>query len=167
MSIELVMPSNHLILCHPLLHLPSIFPSIRVFSSELAIRIRWLKYWSLSFSINPSSEYSRLISFRIKWFHLLAIQGTLKSTETLCWMVIPSNHFILSSPSPPTFILSQHLYLGCNKDNIIYFVLTLAGTSVGSRVPLTGPTQINFDFQKNTPCELVRTLYGLPRWHWG
>ena len=73
----------------------------------------------------------------------------------------------LSSPSPPTFNLSQHLYLGCNKDYIIYFVLTLAGTLVGSCVPLTGPTQINFDFQENTRCELVRTLYGLPRWHWG
>ena len=75
----------------------------------------------------------------------------------------------LSSPSPPTFNLSQHLYLGCNKDYIIYFVLTLAGTSAGScwlqLAPLTGPTQINFDFQKNTPCELLRTLYGLPRWH--
>ena len=97
-SIKSVIPSNHLILCCPLLLLPSIFPRVRVFSSELAIRIRWLKYWSLSFSINPSSEYSRLISFRIKWFHLLAIQGTLKSTETLCWMVIPSNHLILSCP---------------------------------------------------------------------
>ena len=74
---------NHLIPCCPLLPLPSIFPSIRVFSSESAIRIRWLKYWSLSFSISPSSEYSRLISFRTKWFHLLTIQGTLKRIETL------------------------------------------------------------------------------------
>ena len=77
MSIELVMPSNHLILCHPLLLLPSIFPSIRVFSNELALCIRWLKYWS--FSISPSSEYSGLISHRIDWFDLLAVQGTLKS----------------------------------------------------------------------------------------
>ena len=79
MSIELVMPSNHLILCHPLLLLPSIFPSIRVFSNESALRIRWPKYWSLSFSISPSNEYSGLISFRIDWFDLLAVQGTLKS----------------------------------------------------------------------------------------
>ena len=77
MSIELVMPSNHLILCRPLLLLPSIFPSIRVFSNELALLIRWPKYWS--FSISPSSEYSRLISFRIDWLDLLAVQGTLKS----------------------------------------------------------------------------------------
>ena len=72
------MPSSHLILCRPLL-LPSIFPSIRVFSKELALRIRWPKYWSFSFSIHPSNEYSGLISFRIDWFDLLAVQGTLKS----------------------------------------------------------------------------------------
>ena len=77
MSIELVMPSNHLILCHPLLLLPSVFPSIRVFSNELALHIRWVKYWS--FSISPSNEYSELISFRIDWFDLLAVQGILKS----------------------------------------------------------------------------------------
>ena len=79
MSTELVMPSNHLVLCHPLLLLPSIFPSIRVFSSESVLCIRWPKYWSFSFSIRPSNEYSGLISFRIHWFDLLAVQGTLKS----------------------------------------------------------------------------------------
>ena len=79
MSVESVMPSNHLILCWPLLFLPSIFPSIRVFSSELALRIRWPKYWSFSFSVSPSNEYSELISFRIDWFDLLTVQGTLKS----------------------------------------------------------------------------------------
>ena len=79
MPIELVMPSNNLNLCHPLLLLPSIFLSIRVFSSESALRIRWPKYWSFSFSISPSSEYSGLITFRMDWFDLLAVQGTLKS----------------------------------------------------------------------------------------
>ena len=79
MSIELVMPSSHLILCHPLLLPPWIFPSIRVFSIELALCISWQKYWSFSFSISPSSEYSRLNSFRIDWLELLAVQGTLKS----------------------------------------------------------------------------------------
>ena len=79
MSIELVMPSNHLILCHPLLLLPSIFPSIRVFSDESALHIRWPKYWSFSFSISLSNEYSGLISFRMDWLDLLAVQGTLKS----------------------------------------------------------------------------------------
>ena len=79
MSIESVMPSNHLILCSPLLLLPSIFPSIRVFSNESFLCIRWPKYWSFSFSISPSNEYSELISFRMDWFDLLAVQGTLKS----------------------------------------------------------------------------------------
>ena len=78
MSIESVMPSNHLILCCPLLLLPSILPSIRVFSKE-SVLIRWPKYWSFSFSISPSNEHSGLISFRIGWFDLLAVQGTLKS----------------------------------------------------------------------------------------
>ena len=79
MSIESVMPSNHLILCHPLLLLPSIFPSIRVFSNESAVCIRWPKYWSFSFSISPSNEHPELISFRMDWLDLLTVQGTLKS----------------------------------------------------------------------------------------
>ena len=78
-SIESVMPSNHLILCRPLLLLPSIFPSIRVFSNESVLCIRWPKYWSFSFSISPSNEYSGLISFRMDWLALLEVQGTLKS----------------------------------------------------------------------------------------
>ena len=91
MSIELVMPSNQLILCYPLLLLPSIFPSIRVFSDESVLHIRWLKYWSFSFSISPSHEYSGLISFRMDWLDLLAVQGTLKSllqhhsSESILW----------------------------------------------------------------------------------
>ena len=79
MSIELVMPSNHLILCHPLLLLPSIFPSIRVFSNESVLHIRWPKYWNFSFSIRPSKEYLGLIPFKIYWFDLLAVQRILKS----------------------------------------------------------------------------------------
>ena len=79
MSVDSVMPSNHLILCCPLLLLPSIFPSIRVFSNESAFQIRWPKYWSFSFSPSPFNEYSGLLPFRLDWFDLLAIQGTLKS----------------------------------------------------------------------------------------
>ena len=79
MSIESVMPSNHLILCHPLLLPPSILPSIKVFSNESVLPIRWPKYWSLGFSISPSNEYSELFSFRMDWLDLLAVQGTLKS----------------------------------------------------------------------------------------
>ena len=82
MPIELVMPSNHLILCYPLLLLPSIFPSIRVFSSDSVLCISWSKYWSFSFSISPSSEYSGLISFRIDWLDLLAVQKTQESSPT-------------------------------------------------------------------------------------
>ena len=79
MSLQSVMPSNHLILCHPFLLLPSIFPNIKVFSNESVLCIRWPKYWSLQFSIGSSNEYLGLISFRIDWFDVLAVQGTLKS----------------------------------------------------------------------------------------
>ena len=84
MSIESVIPSNYLIFCSPLLHQPPIFPSIRVFSSESVLCIRWPKYWSFSFSISPFREYSGLISFRTEWFYLLAVQGTLKSLLQHC-----------------------------------------------------------------------------------
>ena len=83
MSVELVMPSNHLILCHPLLFLPSIFPRIKVFSNESVICIRWPKYWNFSFSISPSNEFLGLISIRTDWLDLLAVQGTLKSLTQL------------------------------------------------------------------------------------
>ena len=79
MSIESVMPSNHLILCRPLLHLPSIFPSNRVFSNESVLHIKWPKYWSFTFSISPSNEHPGLISFRMDWLDLLAVQGTVKN----------------------------------------------------------------------------------------
>ena len=95
MSIESMMPSNHLILCHPLLLPPSIFPSIRVFSSESALRIRWPKYWSFSFSISPSNEYSGLITFRIDWFDLLAVQRTRVFSNTTA-----QNHNIFSVQLP-------------------------------------------------------------------
>ena len=93
MSIEAVMPSNHLILCRPLLLLPSVFPSIRVSSNESALRIRWPNYWSFSFSISPSNEHPGLISFRMDWLDLLAVQGTLKSL--LQHQLIESNQFVM------------------------------------------------------------------------
>ena len=95
-SIESIMPSNHLILCHPLLPLLSIFPSIRVFYSELALYIRWPKYWSFSFSISPSNEYSELVSFRIDWFYLLAVQGTLKVFSST---TVQKHQFFSAQPS--------------------------------------------------------------------
>ena len=100
MSTESVMPSSHLILCHPLLFLPSVFPRIRVFSNELALRIRWPKYWS--FSISPSNEYSKLISFRIDWFDLLAIQGTRVFSNT----TVQKHQFFSTQPS---FWSSSHI----------------------------------------------------------
>ena len=96
MSIKLVMPSNHLILCCPLLLPPSIFPSIRVFSNESVLRIRWPNYWSFSFSISPSNEYSELISFRIDWFDLFSDQGTLKSLlqhHNFCFIDLQVYHY--------------------------------------------------------------------------
>ena len=107
MSIESVMPSNHLILCHPLLLLPSIFPSIRVFSKESVLHIRWPKYWNFSFSISPSNEYSGLISYRIDWFDILAVQGTLESSPTPQFKSI--NSLALSFLYSPT-LTSIHDY---------------------------------------------------------
>ena len=102
MSIESVMPSNHLILCCPLLLLPSVFPSIRVFSNELAVCIRWPKYSGYSFGMSPSSKHSGLISFRIDWFDLLAVQGTLKSSPAPQFRSI--NSLALSILSGPTLM---------------------------------------------------------------
>jgi len=104
MFIELVMLSNHLILCHPLRFLPSIFPSIRVFSSVSALRIRWPKYWSFNFIISPSNEYSGLISFRIDWFDLFAVQGTLKNLlqyHSLKVSILWCSAFFIVQLSPP------------------------------------------------------------------
>ena len=121
MSIESVMPSNHLILCHLLLFLPSIFPSIRVFSSELALRIRWPKYWSFSFSISPSSEYSGPISFRIHWFDILTVQGTLKSLlqhHSLKASILQCSAFFMVQLSHPymttgkTIALTRRTFVG-------------------------------------------------------
>jgi len=110
MSIESVMSSNRLILCRPLLLLPSIFPSIRIISNESALRIRWLKYWSFSFNISPSNEHSRLISFRMGWFDLLVLQGTLKS--------LLQNHSLKTSiPLHSAFFIVQlsHPYMATGK----------------------------------------------------
>ena len=121
MSIELVMPSNHLILCHSLLLLPSIFPSIRVFLNESALRMRWPKYWSFSFSISPSSEYPGPISFRMDWLDLLAVQGTLKSLlqhhsskasilQLSAFFIVQLSH--LYSPTLTTKVLTRRTIVG-------------------------------------------------------
>ena len=121
MSTESVMPTNHLILCHPLLLSPSVFPSIRVFSNESALHIRWPKYWSFSFNISPSNEHSGLISFRMDWLDLLAVQGTLKSllqhhsSKTL--ILWPSAFFIVQLSHPymttgKTIALTRRTFVG-------------------------------------------------------
>ena len=114
MSIELMMPSNHLILCHCFLILPSIFPAIRVFSSESVLCIRWPKYWSFSFSINPSNEYSGLIVFRIDWFYLLVVQGTLNS-------LVQGHSLNASILQCSTFFILQllHLYMTTGKTIVL------------------------------------------------
>ena len=121
MSIESVMPSNHFILCHPLLFPPSIFPSIRVFSNESVLCIRWPKYWRFSFNISPSNEYSELISFRMDWLNLLAVQGTLKcllqhhsSKASILWR---SAFFIVQLSHPymttgKTIALTRQTFVG-------------------------------------------------------
>ena len=119
MSVESVMPSNHLVLCHPLL-LPSVFPTIRAFSNELALCIRWPKYWSLSFSISPSNEYSRLISFRIDWLALLAVQGTLKSLQH------HSSKASILQPSAFFMVQLSHPYMTAGK-NIALTIQTFVG----------------------------------------
>ena len=119
MSVESVMPSNHLVLCHPLL-LPSVFPTIRAFSNELALCIRWPKYWSLSFSISPSNEYSRLISFRIDWLDLLAVQGTLKSLQH------HSSKASILQPSAFFMVQLSHPYMTAGK-NIALTIQTFVG----------------------------------------
>ena len=118
MSIESVMPSNHLILYHPLLLLPSIFPSIRVFTNDSALRIRWPKYWSFSFSLSPSNEYPGLVSFRVDCLDLLAVQGTLKSLlqhhRSILWCLV---FFIVQLSHPyvttgKTIILTRWIFVG-------------------------------------------------------
>ena len=127
MSIESVMPSNHLILWHPLLLLPSVFPSIRVFSNESALRIRWPKYWSPSFSISPSNEHPGLISFRMDWLDLLAVQGTLKNLlqhhsskasilQCSAFFILQLSHPYMTTGKTIAFCGLEEKYLGRPSD---------------------------------------------------
>ena len=117
MFTELVMPSNHFILCHPLLLPPSIFPSIRVFSNESVLRIRWPKFWSFSFNISPYNEYSGLISFRMDWFDLLTVQGTLKSL-----LQHHSSKASILQHSAFFIVQLSHLYMTTGKTIALTFV---------------------------------------------
>ena len=153
MSTELVMLSNHLILCCPLLLLPSIFPSIKVFSNDLALHIRWPKYWSFSFSISPSNEYSGLISFRIDWFGLLAAQGTLKSS--------PATQFESISSS------ALSVFLWSNSHQLLYHLvnncwLPDAHSSAYSPSETTHPSRttpwLSWDLPRHSPNKMVSVL---------
>ena len=134
MSMDSVMPSNHLILCHPLLLLPSIFPSIMVFSNESVLCIKWPKYWS--FSISPSNEYSGLISFRIDWFDLLAVQGTLKSLLQHCSSkasILWHSAFFTVQLSHPYMTNGKAIALTitglCQRSNVSAFLISCLGLS--------------------------------------
>ena len=139
MSIESVMPSNHLILCRPLLLLPSISPSIRVFSNESALRVRWPKYWSLSFNISPSNEHPGLISFRMDWLDLLAVQGTLKSLLHHCpkASILQCSAFIVVQLSHPylttgkTIALTRQTFV----DNVMSLLFNMLSRLVITLLP--------------------------------
>ena len=134
MSVESVMPSNHLILCHPLLLLPSIFPSIRVFTSELALFVRWPKYWHFNFSISPSNEYSGLTSFRIDWFDLLAVQGTLKSSPT------PESKASILWCSAFFMVQLSHPYMNTGKIIVIFAFANFPGVNSPTKADFKIPT---------------------------
>ena len=164
LSIEMVMPSNHFILCHPLLVLPSIFPSIRVFSSESVLCIRWPRYWSFSFSVSPSNEYSGLISFRIDWFDLLAAQDTLKS--------LLQHHSSKASIQCSAFFMVQlsHPYMTTGKiialtmtfvSKLIYLLFNMLSKLVIAFLQrsnclliswLQSPSAVIFEDQENKVC---------------
>ena len=135
LSIELMMPANYLILCHPLLLLASIFPSIRVFSNESALHIRWPKYWSFSFSISPSNEYLVMIFFRIDWFDLLAVQGTLKSLlqhHSSKAPILCSAFFMVQLAHPYMNTRENHSFdykALCWKSNVSTFLVCCLGWS--------------------------------------
>ena len=140
------MPSNHLILCRPLLLLPSVFPTIRVFSNESVLHIRWPKYWSLSFSINPSNEYSGLISFRMDWLDLLAVQGTLKSLlqhHNLKTSVLQHSAFFMVQLSHPHMTTGKTIALTAAAAKLLHSCPTLCNPIDGSPPgsPITGTLQ--------------------------
>ena len=157
MFIELVMASNHLILCHPLLLLPSIFPSIKVFSNESALSTRWPKYWCFSFSISASSEYSGLISFRIDWFYLLAVQGTLKVFSRASLKASILSAFFQKAERSSAFFMVQlsHPYMTTGK-NIALTILTFVGRVIALLFNMLSRIVIAFLSRSN--CLLISRL---------
>jgi len=183
MSIKLVMPSNHLILCHPLLLLPSIFPSTRVFSSESVLHIRWPKYWSFSFSISPSNKYSGLISFKTDWLDLLAVQGTLKSLlqhysskasilrHSACFMVQLSHPYMTIGK---TIALTRRIFVGKVMSLLLNMLASLTITFLPrskhlliswmqspSAVILEPPKIESLTVSIISPCDICHEVMGL------
>ena len=147
MSIESVMPSKHLILCHPLLLLPSVFPSIRVFSNESVLCIRWPQYWSFSFNISPSNEYSELISFRMDWLDLLAVQGTLKSLlqhHSSKASIIQRSAFFIVQLSHPYMTTGKTIAL--TRQTFVGKVMSLPFNMVSRLVITSSKEQVSFNF---------------------
>ena len=160
MSIESVMPSNHLILCCPLLLLPSIFPSIRVFSNESVLHISWSKYWSFSFTISPSNEYSGLISFRMDWLDFLAVQGTLKtllqhhsSTASILWrsafFTVQLSHPYMTTGK--TIALTRRTFVG----KVMSLLFNVLSKLVITFLPTGGASGKNKQTKKHT-CQCRR-----------
>ena len=148
MYIESVMPSIHLIFCHPLLFLPSIFPSIRVFSNESVIRIRWPKYWSLSFNISPSNEQPGLISFRMDWLDLLAVQGTLKSLlqhHSSKASILQRSAFFIVQLSHPHMTTGKTIALSKNKSD-----KTKTSRKIPSQTQLSDWTELNCSLEEKS-----------------
>ena len=182
MSIESVIPSNHLILCRPLLLLPSVFSSIRVFSNESALHIRWPKYWSFSFNISPSNEYSGLTSFRMDWLDLLAIQGTLKSLlqhhSSKASVLRHSAFFIVQLSHPymttgKTIALTRWTFV----DKVLSLIFNMLSSLVITFLPrskrlliswLQSPSAVIFGAQKNTLTlfPLFPHLFAMKWWDW-
>ena len=171
MSIESVMPSNHPILCRPLLLLPSIFPNIRVFSSELGVPIRWSKYWSFSFSISPSSECSELISFRIDWFDLLAVQGTLSSLlqhHTSKASILQQSTFFIVQLSHPYMTTRKNIALTLTREaHFIYSSMYMWASLVAQTIknlPTMQKTQVQSVGQEDPLVKGMATHPSILAW---
>ena len=152
MSIESMMPSNHLIVYHPLLLLPSIFPSIRIFSNESVLCIRWPKYWSFSFSISPSNEHSGLISFRMDWLDLLAVQGTLKSPlqhHSSKASILQCSAFLLVQRSYPYMTTGKTITL--IRQTFVSKVMSLVFSMLSRLVIFSSKEKVSFNFMAAVP----------------
>ena len=178
MSIKLVMPSNRLILCHPLLLPPPIFPNIRIFSNESALHIRWPKYWSFSFSINLSNEYSGLISFRIDWFYLLEVQGTVRSLfqhHSSKTSILRHSAFFIVQLSHPymttgkTIALTRWTFVGKVMSLLFNMLSRLVITSRNMRLLISwlqSPSAVILEPKKIATVPSFPHVFAMKQWDW-